>query len=110
VQENVLERHPHADLRVFTVWLPALATDERFEVADLLVDRRVEHFWDGGNLVGDAVRERVGAPEGQLLWDVFLAFGPDARWTGSPPAPLSVGAPVIETGDDLVAALRPFLR
>jgi hypothetical protein len=109
VQENLLERYPDADLRVFAVWLPALATDQRFEVADLMVDERVEHFWDGGRLVGDGVRELIGAPEGQLVWDVFLAFGPDARWTGSPPAPLEVGAPVVGAAEDLAAALRPFL-
>lgn len=110
MQENILERYPDADLRVFAVWLPALSTDQRFEVADLMVDERVEHFWDGGRIVGDAVRDLVGAPEDQLVWDVFLAFGPDARWTSSPPVPLDIGAPVIGAAEELEAALRPYLR
>jgi hypothetical protein len=110
VQENILERHPDAELQVFAVWLPALATDERFEVADLMVDDRVRHFWDGERRVGEDVRELVDTPEGQLVWDVFLAFGPDARWRAALPTPLAVGAPVISASDDLAAALRPFLR
>lgn len=110
MQENILERHPDAGLRVFAVWLPALATDERFEVADLLVDDRVEHFWDGKSLVGERLRELMGTPEGQLVWDVFLVFGPRARWAGAPPPPLAVGAPVVDATEELSAALRPFLR
>ena len=110
MQENILERYPDAEVRVFAVWLPALSTDQRFEVADLMVDERVEHFWDGGRVVGDAVRDLVGAPEDQLVWDVFLAFGPDARWTDRPPQPLAIGAPVVDAADELAAALRPFLR
>ena len=40
MRENVLDRHPDAKLRVYVVWVPRIPTDERFQVADLIVDDR----------------------------------------------------------------------
>jgi hypothetical protein len=110
VQENILERYPDAELRVYAVWVPVLATDERFEVADLMVDGRVRHYWDGERLVGDAIGPLAGGSEGDVVWDVFFAFGPQARWAETPPEPLSFGAPVVEATDRLEAALMQHLE
>jgi hypothetical protein len=107
VQEQVLERYPDADLRVYAVWLPVLATDERFEVAEVMVDSRVSHYWDAEQRVSDALREVAQVPEGVLLWDAFLLFGPDASWTGRPPEPLARAAPVVNELARLEQALRP---
>ena len=109
MQEEILERHPDADLRVYVVWLPVLPTDERFRVADLLVDPRATHFWDGGRLVSDELAEGAGVPAGGLLWDAFLVFGPDAAWEGTPPEPVARGAPVVSELRRLEAALEPYL-
>jgi hypothetical protein len=109
VQEQVLERYPDADLRLYAVWLPVLATDERFEVAEVMVDSRVSHYWDAEQRVSDALREVAQVPEGVLLWDAFLLFGPDARWTRRPPEPLARGAPVVNELARLEQALRPHL-
>jgi hypothetical protein len=109
VQEEILERNPDADLRVYVVWLPVLATDERFEVADLLVDPRATHFWDGGRLVSDALAGVAGVPADGLLWDAFLVFAPDAAWESAPPEPVARGAPVVSEVQRLERALEPYL-
>ena len=46
MQSQILQRYPDADLRVYVVWLPVMPLDARFDVADLLVDRRATHYWD----------------------------------------------------------------
>lgn len=108
MQEQVLERYPDADLRVYVVWLPVLPLDERFAVADVMVDARASHFWDNDQLVSDDLAQAFGS-EGQLVWDAFSAFGPDAVWEERPPAPLARGAPVVEEVGTLETALRPYL-
>jgi hypothetical protein len=108
VQEEILERHPDADLSVYVVWLPVLATDERFQVADVLVDPRATHFWDGRRLVSDALAGVAGVPPDGLLWDAFLVFAPDAAWADAPPTPLARGAPVVSELQPLEAALEPY--
>jgi hypothetical protein len=105
VQENVLERHPDAELRVYAVWLPMLPTDERFQVADLMVDDRVTHYWDGGRTVGKHFADDGGY--GVVAWDVFYLYGPDADWGDKPEA---TGAPVVTESSTLQEALRPYLE
>jgi hypothetical protein len=106
VQENVLERHPDAGVRVYVVWLPVLPTDERFGVADLLVDERATHFWDGGRTVGASFADREGSA-GSFAWDVFYLFAPDAAWEDEP---VAIGAPVVVESARLAESLRPFLE
>ena len=108
MQEQVLERYPDADLRVYVVWLPVLPLDERFAVADVMVDARASHFWDNDQLVSDDLAQAFGS-EGQLVWDAFFAFGPAAGWEERPPAPLATGAPVVEEVGMLRTALQPYL-
>jgi len=108
VHEQILERYPDADLQVYVAWLPVLAGDERFGVADVLVDARVRHFWDGARLVSDEVG-RLGGDGGGLAWDMFLVFGPDATWHDRLPTPLGTGAPVVIEVDRLEELLRPYL-
>jgi hypothetical protein len=105
VQENVLEKHPDADIRVYVVWLPVLATDERFGVANLLVDERATHFWDGDRKVGTHFAAREGSA-GTFAWDVYYLFAPDAAWEDEP---LSTSAPVVVESAKLADALQPYL-
>lgn len=101
MRENVLERYPDADLRVYVVWVPRIPTDERFQVAELIVDKRATHFWDNQRRI-----ENHFAAQGGAAYDFFYLYGPDARWGDEP---VSTGAPVVAEGDKLAQALRPYL-
>ena len=109
MQTQILSRYPDAELRVYVVWLPVLPLDARFDVADLLVDRRATHFWDNEQLVSDDLASAYGTP-GQLVWDAFLVFGPDAAWDDRPPEPLGRRSPVVEYMATLKSLLRPYLE
>jgi hypothetical protein len=104
-QEHILERHPKADLRVFVVWIPMLAGDANPEVADLLVDNRATHYWDGERRLGRAVAQTLGFGHDAVAWDIFLVYGQAAKW-GDPPT--AVGSPVISQSGALARALRLY--
>jgi hypothetical protein len=108
VQDEILEKHPGADLLVYVVWLPVLPLDARFDVADVMVDRRVSHFWDNEQLVSDDLGQSLGYQG--LVWDVFLSYAPDAVWGERIPEPLATGAPVVDAVGSLEASLRPYLE
>lgn len=106
MQQNILERHPKAELKVYAVWLEMLASDSREGWDDsLLADRRVEHFWDEKRAVGRALVGPLDYP-GPIVWDAYAVYAPDARW-GDKPA--GAGWTVIGTTDRLERDLRRYL-
>ena len=107
MQEQILERYPDAELRVYVVWLPVLAQDSRFEVDDLVVDPRATHYWDNDQVVSDSLSEAFGSGEG-VVWDAFFAFGPEATWDDAPPNPRGSGAPVVSEIGKLESVLAPY--
>ena len=109
MQSQILQRYPDANLRVYVVWLPVMPLDARFDVADLLVDRRTTHYWDNDQRVSQALADAYGSP-GQLVWDAFFVFGPDARWNDGPPRPLETGGPVVGHMPTLRSVLSPYLQ
>lgn len=49
-------------------------------------DPRASHYWDGDKLLVHQYDTVLGL--GQDAWDVYLLYGPKARWDGAtPPAP-----------------------
>ena len=60
------------------------------------MDPRALHFWDGKKAVMDGYRAPLGID--QDAWDVYLLYGPGAKWEGkAPPKPdfwmQNIGAP-----------------
>ena len=109
MQQDILARHPDADLRVYAVWTAKLFGDarERWDGAGL-TDPRVVHLWDERNLTGQwAVKDLAGydGPD----WDTYLLFGPDARWTAEPPELLGSGFTVVDEGEQLARSLQRLI-
>ena len=85
---------PEADLRVYVVWLPvlsrmspeALAGGAR-SGAKRLPDARVRHYLDPEARLGTEYTRLLKLPMDDPAWDVYLVFGPAARWGKAPPAP-----------------------
>jgi hypothetical protein len=83
-----------------------LPGDANPQIADLLVDDRATHYWDGERRLGRAVARRLGYGGDSAAWDIFLVYGPAATWGD---APAAVGSPVISESGALERALRPYL-
>jgi hypothetical protein len=106
VRENILQRYPNADVTVYAVWVPALAGDSRGDWdGSVLADRRVRQFWDDGSTASAWLGEHAANSSG-LFYDVWILFGPDARWEqNSITKPQGQGATVIGTTSQLKSAL-----
>ena len=93
------------------VWVKRWAYDTREEIDGAgMVDPRVTHLWDAGNVVDQDFLERFGVDFGGLDYDFFLLFDRNATWGPSAPRPVSTGATVIGDSDRLAGAIAPLLR
>jgi hypothetical protein len=93
------------------IWVKRWATDTRAEIDGAgLVDPRVTHLWDAGNLVGLGFLERFGVDFGGLDYDFFLLFDRGATWGDRTPRPVSSGATVIGDSDRLADSAAAMLR
>ena len=96
MQTDILARYAAAELRVYAIWFNMYPGDDRSRWDDaLMADPRVTRLWDERKIVGRwLVDHKVVNYAGEVLWDAYLLFGPQAVW-GATPAPLiSWGEPV----------------
>jgi hypothetical protein len=93
------------------VWVKRWAFDTRSEIDGAgMVDPRVTHLWDAGNVINQEFLDRFGVTFGGLDYDFFLLFNRDATWGPTAPRPLSSGATVIGDSDRLATSAASLLR
>jgi hypothetical protein len=88
MQREVFARYPDPDLRVYVVWVPKSRGLERDVAAATTIhpEARARHYWDAPSVLVEGFQASLGLPED--AWDLFLLYGPGARWeSGNPPAP-----------------------
>lgn len=117
VQQEVLDKQPKADLAVYAIWFSMYPTDAREHwPGDVLTDPRVVHVWDEGKTVGRWYMSRVadiesarapgsGGLGGNVLWDAFLVYGPEAHWRDAPDGLRRWGRTILGTQDALREAV-----
>ena len=93
------------------VWVKRWAYDTRAEIDGAgMVDPRVTHLWDAGNVIGQEFLDRFGADFGGLDYDFFLLFDRNATWGSTLPRPVSSGATVISESERLANDAAVLLR
>ncbi len=93
------------------VWVKRWALDTRDEIDGAgMLDPRVTHLWDAGNVVGQGFLDRFGVDFGGLDYDFFLLFDRDATWDQRPHRPVSSGATVISDSERLADSAAVLLR
>jgi hypothetical protein len=83
-----LAKDGSADVAVYVVWSSQVGGKEQHvdKAAQRVPDPRARHYWDDGQLVGNAFRPVLKTPE--AAWDVWMLFAPGVRWEGeTPPQP-----------------------
>lgn len=96
---------------MYVVWVKRWALDTRAEIDGAgMIDPRVTHLWDAGNVVGQGFLDQFGVDFGGLDYDFFLLFDPDATWGDTAPRPVSSGATVISDTDRLADSAASLLR
>ena len=103
MRSNILEKYPSSDVRVYLVWFNMLPGDSR-NLVDRKVpnDHRVVNYYDPKRVVGSWFAEHTGG--GEIVWDAYFLYGPDASWTDQPGPLVSSGGTVIGSSEDLAAA------
>lgn len=89
VQRYVLDRIPNPNLKVYVVWEPVVRADSEeasYAASRLVSDPRVQQFWSGSRFTGHSFATLV-RKDGQQIWDSFLIFGGDKKWTDAAPVP-----------------------
>lgn len=113
VQEELLASVPSAELKVYAVWFSVFPTDSRESwPRELLSDWRVLHFWDEGRIVGRWFGEHPAYgtfQEDRILWDAWLLYGPEARWSEKPSHLVGWGYTIIGKREELRRSLLPLV-
>ena len=111
VQENILEKNPGAELRVYAIWFSMLSNDARSRWPDrIMTDPRVIHLWDKERLTGRFFSKEVGFTSLPIAWDIYYLYGPDVNWDTNPTPIVSSGSYIISKGRQLQDALLPLLE
>ncbi len=100
MQNELLPKYAKANLRAYAIWFNMFPGDDRSKwPPNLLTDARVIHRWDEPKAVGlwyaphtASIRSEL-APgsqwrDGAILWDAYLLYGTDTKWSDTPTAGL----------------------
>jgi hypothetical protein len=104
MNRDLLERTADPRLQTFIVhepvlglarvapWLRISGGKDVPRAAQLLHNPNVHHYWNPSGAFGRLLSQAVGLKNGErqvYAWDVWLIYGPDAKWEGTgPPRPL----------------------
>ena len=89
--QKYLAAHPEAPLDVYAVWLPAWSEPDTEAAAESsshrLTDPRIRQYWDGDKSLAMAIKAQLAWDNSPFAWDIYLLYGPEAVWGGTPPEP-----------------------
>jgi hypothetical protein len=115
VQNDLLEKYPTAELRVYVVWFSMIPTDARGAwrwTGNVITDSRVVHFWDDQKVIGRWFAQQ-GTPaeiDAGIVWDAYVLYGPGAEWNAKPEPLVDWGATVLDDYEMLESNLVPLLK
>jgi hypothetical protein len=72
-------------------------------------DPRVGHFWDEQKVVGRWFAEQARWEDGDVMWDVYFLYGPEAQWGENPGEPLAHGGTIEDEASQLVRHVDTLL-
>ena len=110
-----------ADVRVFTVWEPILATDwsrPGSAAAGRIVDTRAKQYWDVERSLAKQMAADARSPQPKqdccvrdgFLWDLAAVYEPGAQWSAQMPPAVFFNGAVVDVEADLAAAIRKLIR
>ena len=95
IQKDLMETIHSDRLAVYVVWIPVLNFQDEptlqkngLKESSRLSDSRAIHYTDPRGFSGKEYSSILNFPYNSPAWDVYLAFGPEARWDSHPPSPI----------------------
>jgi hypothetical protein len=86
---KTLKDVPDDRVRAYIVWLPIFGGDFKgasHERSKSFPNERVKYFLDPDSLTGELWKPVLKLSD-DIAWDVYLLYGPDAKWDKEPPQP-----------------------
>jgi len=106
---QLLAPDPSASLRIYAVWLPVLAGDERASRnGTYMPDARVIHYWDGDRAVGQWFSTQIDG-NASVAWDTYYLYGPQAVWSTVPSPLADSGRTIYSERETLEMQVRALL-
>jgi len=106
VQNEILSKHPAADLDVYVVWFNMYPGDARWRWdGGGMTDPRITHSWDEQKSVGTWISANLTG-RGSATWDFYAFYTSEARDLAGPS---SMGGTIIGRRAELQSALEPLL-
>ncbi|HEX4019976.1 MAG TPA: hypothetical protein VHX63_02430 [Acidobacteriaceae bacterium] len=88
VSEQLVKLKNGKNVAEFVVWVPRLGASEKnvSSATQVVAASWAKQYWDGNDLLGAQYKQVLGWSD--HAWDVYMIYGPKARWTGAlPPTP-----------------------
>lgn len=109
MQEELLDAHPDADIRVYAIVYEMVTDDagarERVRPEELIEDPRAALLWDEDHDIGRWYENNVtklgSSQEDRVEWDAWFLYHPDVKWNDRWGGPIGWGRTIYETRDRL---------
>jgi hypothetical protein len=119
--QEVLDEDRRLNVKVFSVWLPILRSDQGppgRSALNRLPDERVSHYWDPDKLVAAQLARDARPPQPTqeccvrdgTLWDIAAVYPPGAKWTDRLPTAIVFDGAVVRKKDAIRSGLMGFKR
>ena len=110
MQQELLEKNPSSEMRVYVIWFSMIPLDYRWRWDDkVMTDPRVIHLWDEEKIAGQWFAEHVEDYQG-VVWDTYYLYSPEARWDLAPTSLISSGSTVLAKREELQRSILPLLK
>ncbi|HEV2492516.1 MAG TPA: hypothetical protein VG204_05530 [Terriglobia bacterium] len=91
MQTQVFLNVSSSDVRGYVVWMPVTSFGKweaaAHEQAWRIPDKRITRYYDAESHLGNVYAPLLHLTGSGPAWDVYMVFGPEARWNAQPPAP-----------------------
>jgi hypothetical protein len=107
--EQLLQENNGANVRVFVVWEPVLATDFAAPSTSALAripDVRASQYWDRKRVLSHLLGERNRST---VVWDSIAVYAPGTFWQDTPPKPVYSSGPVRDVINGAKNAVRGLM-
>jgi len=108
--EPLLLENNGANVRVFVVWEPVLATDFAAPSTAALAripDVRASQYWDRKRVLSHLLGERNRST---VVWDSIAVYAPGTLWQDTPPKPVYSNGPVRDVINGAKDAVQRLLK
>jgi len=115
VQQEILNKFPSDNLRVYVVWQRILRNDAvntaKIAAEQVFSDKRISQMWDPANALGFWYK-KSGELEHKdpMVWDAYFLYGKDAEWKDAPTGLIDTGYTVWNMKDRLLKSVATTME